>query len=77
MLKTLAVVCSVPKIYFVGHEVLRTCNLSCILGNFPLIVFNLLVAEAEMVVGWAKNHYLSSCLLPHMKGDRLYVPRER
>ncbi|KAL3502236.1 hypothetical protein ACH5RR_036685 [Cinchona calisaya] len=32
--------------------------------------------KAEKVVGWAKNHYLSSCLLPCIKGDRLYVPRE-
>ncbi|KAK9165698.1 hypothetical protein Scep_000889 [Stephania cephalantha] len=32
--------------------------------------------KAEQVVGWAKNHYLSSCLLPSIKGDRLHVPRE-
>jgi ATP-dependent 26S proteasome regulatory subunit len=32
--------------------------------------------KAEKVVGWAKNHYLSSCLLPSIKGDRLYLPRE-
>lgn len=34
-------------------------------------------AEAEKVVGWAKNHYLSSCNLPLIKGERLYLPRER
>ncbi|KAM7484824.1 hypothetical protein LguiA_000833 [Lonicera macranthoides] len=32
--------------------------------------------KAEKVVGWAKNHYLSSCLLPSIKGERLYLPRE-
>ncbi|OIW08832.1 hypothetical protein TanjilG_16413 [Lupinus angustifolius] len=33
--------------------------------------------KAEKVVGWAKNHYLSSCLLPSVKGERLCLPRER
>ncbi|KAJ6378338.1 hypothetical protein OIU78_028560, partial [Salix suchowensis] len=32
---------------------------------------------AEKVIGWAKNHYLSSSLLPCIKGDRLSLPRER
>ncbi|KAE9616430.1 putative microtubule-severing ATPase [Lupinus albus] len=32
--------------------------------------------KAEKVVGWAKNHYLSSCLLPSVKGERLWLPRE-
>ncbi|KAJ8747826.1 hypothetical protein K2173_012416 [Erythroxylum novogranatense] len=32
--------------------------------------------RAEKVVGWAKNHYLSGCLLPSIKGDRLSLPRE-
>ncbi|KAK7258075.1 hypothetical protein RIF29_32494 [Crotalaria pallida] len=32
--------------------------------------------KAEKVVGWAKNHYLSSCLLPSVKGERLCIPRE-
>ncbi|OAY58956.1 uncharacterized protein LOC110609281 isoform X2 [Manihot esculenta] len=32
--------------------------------------------KAEKVVGWAKNHYLSSCLLPSIKGERLILPRE-
>ena len=35
------------------------------------------LAEAEKVVGWAKNHYLSSCMLPSIKGERLSIPRER
>ncbi|KAJ6740628.1 P-LOOP CONTAINING NUCLEOSIDE TRIPHOSPHATE HYDROLASES SUPERFAMILY PROTEIN [Salix purpurea] len=32
--------------------------------------------KAEKVIGWAKNHYLSSSLLPCIKGDRLSLPRE-
>ncbi|KAJ9145666.1 hypothetical protein P3X46_028023 [Hevea brasiliensis] len=32
--------------------------------------------KAEKVVGWAKNHYLSSCLLPSIKGERLILPSE-
>ncbi|KAL9682641.1 hypothetical protein QQ045_014443 [Rhodiola kirilowii] len=32
--------------------------------------------KAEKVVGWAKNHYLATCLLPNIKADRLYIPRE-
>jgi hypothetical protein len=37
----------------------------------------LFIAEAEKVVGWARNHYLSSTDLPSIKGDRLIIPRER
>ncbi|KAG6708019.1 peroxisomal ATPase pex6-like [Carya illinoinensis] len=32
--------------------------------------------KAEKVVGWAKNHYLSYCELPLIKGERLLLPRE-
>ncbi|KAF5196534.1 Atp-dependent zinc metalloprotease ftsh, partial [Thalictrum thalictroides] len=32
--------------------------------------------KAEQIVGWAKNHYLSSCSLPSIKGERLTLPRE-
>ncbi|XP_061362703.1 uncharacterized protein LOC133306399 [Gastrolobium bilobum] len=32
--------------------------------------------KAEKVVGWAKNYYLSKCLLPSVKGERLWLPRE-
>ncbi|MFS7944269.1 putative AAA+ ATPase domain, ATPase, AAA-type, core, AAA ATPase, AAA+ lid domain-containing protein [Helianthus anomalus] len=32
--------------------------------------------KAENVVGWAKNHYLSTCDLPSVKADRLNLPRE-
>jgi hypothetical protein len=42
-----------------------------------LLVFALLISEAEMVVGWARSHYLSSAVNPSIKGDRLIIPRER
>lgn len=42
--------------------------------DFGLLI---LFSEAEKLVGWAKNHYLSSCLLPSIKGERLCIPRER
>ncbi|WCJ40037.1 P-loop containing nucleoside triphosphate hydrolases superfamily protein [Euphorbia peplus] len=32
--------------------------------------------KAEKVVGWAKNHYLSSCEHPSIKGERLILPRK-
>ncbi|CAN0841298.1 Outer mitochondrial transmembrane helix translocase [Linum grandiflorum] len=32
--------------------------------------------KAEMVVGWAKNHYLSSCSVPSIEGERLVLPRK-
>ncbi|XP_042478683.1 uncharacterized protein LOC122059726 isoform X2 [Macadamia integrifolia] len=32
--------------------------------------------KAEKIVGWARNHYLSTCLLPSIKGEKLNVPRE-
>ncbi|XP_027096917.2 uncharacterized protein [Coffea arabica] len=59
------------------HKVLEENELSCM----DLLHVNtdgviLTKRKAEKVVGWAKNHYLSSCLLPCIKADRLYVPRE-
>ncbi|CAN8321294.1 unnamed protein product [Cochlearia groenlandica] len=32
--------------------------------------------KAENVIGWARNHYLSSCPEPLVKGGRLSLPRE-
>ncbi|CAH2053281.1 unnamed protein product [Thlaspi arvense] len=32
--------------------------------------------RAEKVIGWARNHYLSSCPSPSIKEDRLILPRE-
>ncbi|CAL5354428.1 unnamed protein product [Camellia sinensis] len=60
------------------HKVLEEHELSCL----DLLHVNtdgviLTKRKAEKVVGWAKNHYLSSCLLPSIKAERLCVPRER
>ncbi|XP_073297057.1 uncharacterized protein [Primulina huaijiensis] len=59
------------------HMVLEEHGLSCM----DLLYVNsdgviLTKRKAEKVVGWAKNHYLSSCLSPSVKGDRLHVPCE-
>ncbi|XP_014619923.1 uncharacterized protein [Glycine max] len=59
------------------RKVLEEHQLSCmdlLLVNTDSII--LTKHKAEKVVGWAKNHYLSSCLLPSIKGERLYLPRE-
>lgn len=58
------------------HKVLEENELSCL----ELLQVNtdgvvLTKRKAEKVVGWAKNHYLSSCLLPSIKGERLNLPR--
>ncbi|KAJ6681806.1 P-LOOP CONTAINING NUCLEOSIDE TRIPHOSPHATE HYDROLASES SUPERFAMILY PROTEIN [Salix koriyanagi] len=50
--------------------------LSGCLGRFPSQTVRIFKREAEKVIGWAKNHYLSSSLLPCIKGDRLSLPRE-
>ncbi|KVH95812.1 AAA+ ATPase domain-containing protein [Cynara cardunculus var. scolymus] len=60
------------------HEVLDENELSCM----DLLEVNtdgviLTTKKAENVVGWAKNHYLSTCALPSIKSDRLNLPRER
>ncbi|KAL6350849.1 hypothetical protein AAG906_031435 [Vitis piasezkii] len=59
------------------HKVLEEHQLSCM----DLLHVNtdgviLTKQKAEKIVGWAKNHYLSSCMLPSIKGERLSVPRE-
>ncbi|XP_019158379.1 PREDICTED: uncharacterized protein LOC109155101 isoform X1 [Ipomoea nil] len=59
------------------HKVLEEHGLYCL----DLLHVNsdgviLTKQKAEKVVGWAKNHYLSSCVEPSIKGDRLYLPRE-
>ncbi|KAK6925400.1 ATPase, AAA-type, core [Dillenia turbinata] len=59
------------------HKVLQDHNLSCLeLLNVNTDGVILTKQKAEKVVGWARNHYLSSCLLPSIKGERLNVPRE-
>ncbi|KAJ9549341.1 hypothetical protein OSB04_021884 [Centaurea solstitialis] len=59
------------------HKVLEENELSCM----DLLEVNtdgviLTTKKAENVVGWAKNHYLSTCDLPSIKSDRLNLPRE-
>lgn len=59
------------------HKVFEENGLSCM----DLLHINadgviLTKQKAEKVAGWAKNHYLSSCTLPSVKGERLYLPRE-
>ncbi|XP_059656435.1 uncharacterized protein LOC132303264 isoform X2 [Cornus florida] len=59
------------------HKVLEEHELSCadlLHVNTDDVI--LTKSKAEKVVGWAKNHYLSSCLLPSIKGERLSMPRE-
>ncbi|XWS68494.1 hypothetical protein CRYUN_Cryun04dG0095400 [Craigia yunnanensis] len=59
------------------HKVLEENELSCLdllYANTDGVI--LTKRKAETVVGWALNHYLSSCTLPSIKGERLCLPRE-
>ncbi|KAK7264111.1 hypothetical protein RJT34_31715 [Clitoria ternatea] len=59
------------------RKVLEEHQLSCTdLLNVDTDGITLTKQKAEKVVGWAKNHYLSSCLLPSVKGEKLCLPRE-
>ncbi|XP_050375400.1 uncharacterized protein LOC126792927 isoform X1 [Argentina anserina] len=59
------------------HKVLEEHQLSCAdLLQVDTDGVILTKRKAEKVVGWAKSHYLSSCLVPSIKGDRLQLPRE-
>ncbi|XP_024193678.1 uncharacterized protein LOC112197288 isoform X2 [Rosa chinensis] len=59
------------------HKVLEEHELSCMdLLQVDTDGVILTKRKAEKVVGWAKSHYLSSCLVPSVKGDRLQLPRE-
>lgn len=59
------------------HKVLEENELSCMdLLNVNTDGVILTRKKAENVVGWAKNHYLSTCELPSIKSDRLNLPRE-
>ncbi|KAF9612257.1 hypothetical protein IFM89_038679 [Coptis chinensis] len=59
------------------HKVLEEHELSCLeLLHVKTDGVVLTKRKAEQVVGWAKNHYLSSCVLPSIKGERLNLPRE-
>ncbi|KAJ6774847.1 AAA ATPASE putative-RELATED [Salix purpurea] len=59
------------------HKVLEENEMSCMdLLHVNTDGLILTKRKAEKVIGWAKNHYLSSCLLPCIKGDRLSLPLE-
>ncbi|XP_011005218.1 PREDICTED: uncharacterized protein LOC105111534 [Populus euphratica] len=59
------------------HKVLEENEMSCMdLLHVNTDGLILTKQKAEKVIGWAKNHYLSSCLLPCIKGDQLSLPRE-
>ncbi|CAL5052000.1 unnamed protein product [Urochloa decumbens] len=59
------------------HKVLEEHGLSCEdLLHVKSEGISLTKQRAEMVVGWARNHYLSSSVNPSIKGDRLIIPRE-
>lgn len=59
------------------HKVLEDNELSCVdLLHVNSVGVMLTKQKAEKVVGWAKNHHLSSCVQPSVKGERLYLPRE-
>ncbi|CAN6202021.1 unnamed protein product [Urochloa humidicola] len=59
------------------HKVLEEHMLSCEdLLHVKSEGIALTKQRAEMVVGWARNHYLSSSVNPSIKGDRLIIPRE-
>ncbi|XP_042391032.1 spastin-like isoform X2 [Zingiber officinale] len=57
------------------HKVLGEHQLSCTyLLHVKTDGVFLTKQKAEKVIGWAKSHYLSSSLLPTVKGDRLMIP---
>ncbi|XP_077224065.1 uncharacterized protein LOC143857511 isoform X2 [Tasmannia lanceolata] len=59
------------------HKVLEEHDLSCMeLLHVKTDGVILTKQKAEKVVGWARNHYLSGCILPSIKGERLTVPLE-
>ncbi|XP_042494251.1 uncharacterized protein LOC122073690 isoform X2 [Macadamia integrifolia] len=59
------------------HKVLEGHELSCMeLLHVNIDGVILTKQKAEKVVGWARNHYLSTCLLPSIKGEKLNVSRE-
>ncbi|KAL3835199.1 hypothetical protein ACJIZ3_009935 [Penstemon smallii] len=59
------------------HRVLERHGLSCMdLLHVNTDGLILTKQKAEKLVGWAKNHYLSSCLIPSVKGARLQLPRD-
>ncbi|GAB2285023.1 hypothetical protein Dimus_019479 [Dionaea muscipula] len=59
------------------HKVLEEHELSCMdLLHVNTDGIILTKQKAKKIVGWARNNYLASCILPSIKGDRLTVPRK-
>ncbi|XP_058096599.1 uncharacterized protein LOC131242160 isoform X2 [Magnolia sinica] len=59
------------------HKVLEEHDLSCMeLLHLKTDGVILTKQKAEKVVGWARNHYLSTCILPSIRSERLTLPRE-
>ncbi|XP_071702983.1 uncharacterized protein [Rutidosis leptorrhynchoides] len=59
------------------HKVVEENELSCVdLLHVNTDEVILTTKQAENIVGWAKNHYLSTCDVPSIKSDRLNLPRE-
>ncbi|KAM0918340.1 hypothetical protein ACQ4PT_008905 [Festuca glaucescens] len=59
------------------HKALEEHELSCEnLLHVKLDGIILTKQRAEMVIGWARSHYLSSATHPSIKGDKLVIPRE-
>ncbi|KAL6635128.1 hypothetical protein ACP70R_027799 [Stipagrostis hirtigluma subsp. patula] len=51
----------------------RTCIMASLSNGYSWLAAD---RKAKKVVGWARSHYLSSTVLPSIKGDRLIIPRE-
>lgn len=59
------------------HKVLQEHGLSCLdLLHLKTDGVFLTKQKAERVVGWARNHYLSSVTFPSVSNDRLLIPCE-
>ncbi|GMH10907.1 hypothetical protein Nepgr_012748 [Nepenthes gracilis] len=59
------------------HKVMEEHEISCMnLLDVNTDGVMLTRPKAEKVVGWARNHYIASCLLPSIVVERLIVPRE-
>ncbi|XXG61333.1 hypothetical protein AAC387_Pa04g3020 [Persea americana] len=59
------------------HKVLEEHDLSCMeILHVKTDGVILTKQKAEKVGGWARNHYLSSCILPSIKSEKLMLPRD-
>ncbi|KAL8208163.1 hypothetical protein R6Q57_007575 [Mikania cordata] len=64
---------NINELYKVFEENELTC-VDLLHANTDGVI--LTTKKAENVVGWARNHYLSTCDLPFVKSHRLNLPRE-